>query len=211
MRTAYALLSCVLLVCASVPTVAVTGSADASASTTAPTDPTGEPPLDGESELDDAVGDESRENGSEARYGTVVSAFVQSNTAEARGTIDRAIWEHRAERRGSDEVADRRLDGLRDRFDALESDREALREEYDGGEISELQYRARLSRIDAQLLVLDAVIGSADEADGAGESTTAEESEPAAPASDDAAAADALGGDGANAGRESPCSDDQTQ
>ncbi|WP_101294666.1 hypothetical protein [Halegenticoccus soli] len=162
MRTVYVLVACLSLVAAACgPAAAASASSGVAESLHAPSEPIGEPPVASEAQIRNATS--GKRAGASMGFGTELSSFVQSMSAQTRGTVDRELWERRLERTETAATMEQRIDDLGSKFIALESEREQLESEYENGNVSDLEYRARLSRIETQLLILDAVVDSARE------------------------------------------------
>lgn len=98
-------------------------------------------------------------DGNDSALGEQMSSFMQSSAAEANETVDAGMWEGGVadDRSGQASVNDR-IDELDARIGELQREKATLREERRNDNVSELEYRSRMSRIAGQLAGIQVAI-----------------------------------------------------
>lgn len=91
---------------------------------------------------------------SDAALGLRVSSFVQSTSSETAGVVDSGMWAADVTRSNRPEAVDQRVTDLREQLSTLRSERAELREAYQAGEISRLQYRSQLAELNGRFAAL---------------------------------------------------------
>lgn len=88
-------------------------------------------------------------------FGSQLSAYVQSEAAEAEGAVEQGMWEAEFDRRGTAAVVSQRGDAIAEQLAALAERRQALTQARENGSISETKYRAELAAVEARLASLE--------------------------------------------------------
>lgn len=96
-------------------------------------------------------------HGSEVERG--VTTFMQSSAVDTSNTVESEMFEAKYERADDDareRLVDERADGMAAQLEALEREREELREH--GDELSTPQYQARMTRLTVEIVALERAI-----------------------------------------------------
>lgn len=115
-------------------------------------------------------------NHSNASLGSQLSSFIQSNTAQASGSVETGMWVaayENASNQSRQTLVTRRTNQLDQRIDELEAEKRALQAAKRNGSISAVEYRSRLSRILGRLAALREGIEAVDRPDAPGLNKTA--------------------------------------
>lgn len=115
-----------------------------------------------------AAGNATENTTGNVSMGTALSSYMQSQSAKSAGEVEQGMWNASFERNRSAEAVQDRAATLASQLAAVREQRRALQAAYENGSISEMQYRARMARLDARL---DALARAVDETRPAAKAT----------------------------------------
>lgn len=118
----------------------------------------------------------SASNHSNTSLGSQLSSFIQSNTAQASGSVETGMWVaayENASNQSRRTLVTRRTNQLDQRIAALEEEKRALQAAKRNGSISAMEYRSRLSRILGRLAALREGVEAVNRPDAPGLNKTA--------------------------------------
>lgn len=107
------------------------------------------------------------ESSETAGLGAQLTAFAQSSSAAANGSVENGMWQAGFERSNASDQARLvrdRTGTLEQRLVRLREQNETLRERYEDGDVSEPAYVARQSRLSAQIDALQSAVNDTDAA-----------------------------------------------
>lgn len=115
--------------------------------------------------------DAAAANHTNVSFGAQLSSFMQSNAAQASGSVETGMWVAAFENATNDSrpaLVERRTDQLAQRIAELRAEKRALQAAKRNGSISGVEYRSRLSRIVGQLAALNEGIDAVNRSDAPG-------------------------------------------
>lgn len=150
MNALRAVLLAILAVCGSFAVVPTAGAPTASPAT-APSQQSD----DVRTQQSDAVQSLQSQNATNQSLGAEISSFMQASSSQAEGTVSTGMWIARfnqtQNRSARKTLVEKRVNDLQKRLDALEQQKQTLVEAHENGQVSDLEYRARMSGVIGQL------------------------------------------------------------